>query len=61
MNSSHCDAELIQSEERFTDIKDAMKALNKMDFDKLISAVRICFVSVFVGLMVYPAGMHRSS
>ena len=32
--------ELVQTEERFTDIKDALKPLNKMDFDKLISAVR---------------------
>jgi hypothetical protein len=31
--------ELIQSEDKFNDIKDALKALNKMDFDKLISSV----------------------
>ncbi|KAH9939032.1 muts domain V-domain-containing protein [Epithele typhae] len=31
--------ELIQTEYRFTEIKSALKALNKMDFDKLISAL----------------------
>ncbi|KAJ8590908.1 hypothetical protein M405DRAFT_932507 [Rhizopogon salebrosus TDB-379] len=31
--------ELIQSEDKFSDIKDALKALNKMDFDKLISSL----------------------
>ncbi|KAG0703501.1 muts domain V-domain-containing protein [Suillus ampliporus] len=31
--------ELIHSEDKFTEIKDALKALNKMDFDKLISSV----------------------
>jgi hypothetical protein len=31
--------ELIRSEDKFNDIKDALKALNKMDFDKLISSV----------------------
>ncbi|THH14058.1 hypothetical protein EW146_g6239 [Bondarzewia mesenterica] len=31
--------ELIQSEERFTEIKDALKQMNKMDFDKLISSL----------------------
>jgi hypothetical protein len=31
--------ELVQTEERFTDIRDALKALNKMDFDKLIASV----------------------
>ncbi|OAX40474.1 hypothetical protein K503DRAFT_687460 [Rhizopogon vinicolor AM-OR11-026] len=31
--------ELIQSEDKFTEIKDALKALNKMDFDKLISSL----------------------
>jgi len=31
--------ELIKSEDKFTEIKDALKVLNKMDFDKLISSV----------------------
>ncbi|OBZ78578.1 MutS 4 [Grifola frondosa] len=31
--------ELIQSEERFNEIKNALKTLNKLDFDKLISAL----------------------
>ncbi|KAG2139666.1 muts domain V-domain-containing protein [Suillus clintonianus] len=31
--------ELIHSEDKFTEIKDALKALNKMDFDKLISSL----------------------
>ncbi|KIK43853.1 hypothetical protein CY34DRAFT_680561 [Suillus luteus UH-Slu-Lm8-n1] len=31
--------ELIHSEDRFTEIKDALKILNKMDFDKLISSL----------------------
>ena len=32
--------ELIQTEERYHEIKDALKTLNKLDFDKLISSVR---------------------
>lgn len=35
----YANVELIQSEDKFTEIKDALKALNKMDFDKLISSV----------------------
>ncbi|KAG1775045.1 muts domain V-domain-containing protein [Suillus placidus] len=31
--------ELIHSEDKFTEIKDALKVLNKMDFDKLISSL----------------------
>lgn len=31
--------ELVQTEERFHEVRDALKTLNKMDFDKLISAV----------------------
>ncbi|KAG1765207.1 muts domain V-domain-containing protein [Suillus occidentalis] len=31
--------ELIHSEDKFTEIKDALKILNKMDFDKLISSL----------------------
>ncbi|KAG1741768.1 muts domain V-domain-containing protein [Suillus paluster] len=31
--------ELIHSEDKFTEIKDALKTLNKMDFDKLISSL----------------------
>ena len=31
--------EFVQSEERFTDVRDALKAFNKMDFDKLIASV----------------------
>ncbi|KAI0344201.1 hypothetical protein BDW22DRAFT_1412762 [Trametopsis cervina] len=31
--------ELIQTEERFHEVKDALKTLNKMDFDKLISSL----------------------
>ena len=33
--------ELVQSEDRFTDVKDALKTLNKMDFDKLVASVRL--------------------
>lgn len=32
--------ELVQTEERFNDVKNALKTLNKVDFDKLISSVR---------------------
>jgi DNA mismatch repair protein MSH4 len=32
-------AELAQSEDRFADLRDALKTFNKMDFDKLIAAV----------------------
>ena len=32
--------ELVQTEERFHEVKDALKTLNKLDFDKLISSVR---------------------
>ncbi|KAH9949472.1 muts domain V-domain-containing protein [Amylocystis lapponica] len=31
--------ELVQTEERFNEVKDALKTLNKMDFDKLISSL----------------------
>jgi DNA mismatch repair protein MSH4 len=31
--------ELIHSEDKFTEIKDALKVLNKMDFDQLISSL----------------------
>ncbi|KAJ7756277.1 muts domain V-domain-containing protein [Mycena metata] len=31
--------ELVQSEERFTDVRAGLKALNKMDFDKLIASL----------------------
>jgi hypothetical protein len=31
--------ELIQTEDKYTDIRDALKPLNKMDFDKLIASV----------------------
>jgi hypothetical protein len=31
--------ELVQSEDRFTDVKDALKTLNRMDFDKLVASV----------------------
>ncbi|KAI0932941.1 hypothetical protein AcW2_001415 [Taiwanofungus camphoratus] len=31
--------ELVQTEERFNDVKDALKTLNKVDFDKLISSL----------------------
>jgi len=32
-------AEFINAEDRFTYVRDALKTLNKMDFDKLIVAV----------------------
>lgn len=32
--------ELVQNEDRFSEIRDALKHLNKLDFDKLISSVR---------------------
>lgn len=32
--------EFIQHEDRFTDVREALKLLNKMDFDKLIVSVR---------------------
>ena len=34
-------SELVQSEDRFTEVKDALKQLCKVDLDKLISSVRI--------------------
>jgi DNA mismatch repair protein MSH4 len=40
--------ELVQNEDRFTDVKEALKSLNKMDFDKLISAVSEFFGTVFL-------------
>jgi DNA mismatch repair protein MSH4 len=36
-------AEFINSEDRFTYVRDALKALNKMDFDKLIVSVPIFY------------------
>jgi hypothetical protein len=44
--------ELVQTEERFADIRDALKTLNKMDFDKLIASVpQISFNRVVLDLM----------
>lgn len=37
---SDCFSELVQSEDRFTEVKDALKQLCKVDLDKLISSVR---------------------
>lgn len=34
-------SELVQSEDRYTDVKDALKQLCKVDLDKLISSVRV--------------------
>lgn len=34
-------SELVQSEDRFTEVKDALKQLCKIDLDKLISSVRV--------------------
>ena len=34
-------SELVQSEDRFTEVKDALKQLCKVDLDKLISSVRV--------------------
>jgi hypothetical protein len=39
-------AEIVQSENLYADIRDALKILNKMDFDKLIVSVRIHFYSL---------------
>ncbi len=43
-------AEFVKSEDTFTDVKAALKPMNKMDFDKLIVSVRVLF-SVFVILL----------
>lgn len=32
--------EFVQSEDKFTEVRDGLKTLNKMDFDKLIASVR---------------------
>lgn len=32
--------EFVQNEDRFSDVREALKLLNKMDFDKLIASVR---------------------
>jgi DNA mismatch repair protein MSH4 len=40
--------ELVQTEERFHEVKDALKTLNKLDFDKLISAVCLILLRCFV-------------
>lgn len=37
--------ELIQTEDRFNEVKNAMKPLSKLDLDKLISSVRIIVFS----------------
>jgi hypothetical protein len=37
----HARAEIVQSEHLYADIRDALKILKKMDFDKLIVSVRI--------------------
>ncbi|KAH7884107.1 muts domain V-domain-containing protein [Phlebopus sp. FC_14] len=41
--------ELVQSEDRFSDVRDALKGLNKMDFDKLISSARKFVITCFDG------------
>ena len=39
-NTHTCtDIEFINTEDRFTNVRDALKTLNKMDFDKLIVSV----------------------
>ncbi len=38
---SHGFPELVQSEDRFTEVKDALKHLCKVDLDKLVSSVRV--------------------
>lgn len=37
-------SEIVQSEELYSNVRDALKTLNKMDFDKLIISVRIYIV-----------------
>jgi hypothetical protein len=39
-NTVYAHAEIIQSEDLYADVRDALKTLNKMDFDKLIVLVR---------------------
>jgi len=39
-------SELINAEDRFTYVRDALKTLTKMDFDKLIAAVKISSTAV---------------
>ena len=45
--------ELIRSEDLFTSVKDGLKRLNKMDLDKLISAVRAVSFSSVITLSVH--------
>jgi len=40
-------AEFVQSEDLYADVRDALKTLNKMDFDKLIASVRIYITRFF--------------
>lgn len=40
--------ELVQTEDRFHEVKDALKTLNNLDFDKLISAVRLLHSNALV-------------
>jgi chaperonin cofactor prefoldin len=40
--------ELVQNEDSFADVKEALKSLNKIDFDKLISAVSELVGTVFL-------------
>ena len=42
--------ELVNSEDRFTEVRSALKGLVKLDFDKLIVSVSLTFL---VSLLIY--------
>ena len=47
--------EFVKTEDRFNEVKDALRVLNKMDFDKLIASVRIVLRAVVVTHDCVPA------
>lgn len=60
--SGHTDksgTELVNAEDRFTYVRDALKTLNKMDFDKLIVAVRFCHSMVHRIISEHPDSWPR--
>jgi hypothetical protein len=55
-------AEIIQNEDRYTSIKEALKGVNKMDIDKLIVSVRRTLLySRILAVYVRPARFIRVS
>ena len=55
ISHAHIQAEFVKTEDRFNEVKDALRVLNKMDLDKLIASVRIILRAVVVAHDRVPA------